>query len=152
MPNLPRKLDLASLLSKKSFFLFGPRATGKSFLVRDQLKDQALVIDLLRSDLFVRLSAHPEDLEHLIAAAPRRWIVIDEIQRVPALLAEVHRLIERQHHRFLLTGSSARTLRRGSADLLAGRAWVANLFPLSWSEIPKFDLGRYLRFGGLPSV
>ncbi len=78
--------------------------------------------------------------------------MIDEIQRPPALLAEVHRLIEKKQYRFLLTGSSARKLRRGSVDLLAGRAWVANLSPLSWSEIPEFDLARYLRFGGLPSV
>jgi len=140
-------------LAKKSFFLFGPRSTGKSFLVHQQLGNRALVIDLLRSDLFIRLSAHAEDLENLIDIAPRpRWVVIDEIQRVPALLAEVHRLIEQKRYRFLLTGSSARKLRRGSADLLAGRAWVANLYPLSWSEIPTFDLGRYLRFGGLPSV
>lgn len=153
MRALARTLDLPSLLAKKSFFLFGPRATGKSFLVRDQLKDRALVIDLLRSDLFVRLSAHPEELAHLIEADPKtRWVVIDEIQRVPALLTEVHRLIEQKRYRFLLTGSSARRLRRGSADLLAGRAWVANLFPLTWPEIPKFDLGRYLRFGGLPPV
>ena len=153
MQNLPRKLDLPALLAKKSFFLFGPRSTGKSFLVHQQLGDRALVIDLLRSDLFIRLSAHPEDLENLIAVAPRpRWVVIDEIQRVPALLTEVHRLIEQKRYRFLLTGSSVRKLRRGSADLLAGRAWVANLYPLSWSEIPAFDLGRYLRFGGLPPV
>jgi predicted AAA+ superfamily ATPase len=151
--NLRRTLDLPALLAKKSFFLFGPRSTGKSFLVHQQLGDRAFVIDLLRSDLFIRLSAHPEDLENLIAVAPRpRWVVIDEIQRVPALLTEVHRLIEQKRYRFLLTGSSARKLRRGSADLLAGRAWVANLFPLSWSEIPAFDLGRYLRFGGLPPV
>jgi predicted AAA+ superfamily ATPase len=81
-----------------------------------------------------------------------RWIVIDEIQRVPSLLSEVHRLVETRGLRFLLTGSSARKLRRGSSDLLAGRAWVADLFPLSWAEIPEFDLGRYLRFGGLPAV
>ncbi len=151
--NIPRGLDLRALLPRKSFFLFGPRATGKSYLVRQQLGDDALVIDLLRSDLLLRLSARPEDLESLIEAAPgARWVVIDEIQRVPSLLPEVHRLIEAKGLRFLLTGSSARKLRRGSTDLLAGRAWVANLFPLSWSEVPKFDLARYLRFGGLPPV
>ena len=153
MSDLPRKLDLHKLLAQKSFFLFGPRATGKSSLVRQQLKGRALVIDLLRSELYLRLSAHPEDLEGLVAdAVMPRSVVIDEIQRVPALLPEVHRLIEEKRHRFLLTGSSARKLRRGATDLLAGRAWIAELFPLSWSEIPTFDLGRYLRFGGLPSV
>jgi predicted AAA+ superfamily ATPase len=150
---VPRRLDLKGLLAKKSFFLFGPRGTGKSSLVDQQLMDRAVIIDLLRSDLLIRLSAHPEEIEGLIAASPRRkWIVIDEIQRVPALLSEVHHLIERKGWRFLLTGSSARKLRRGSADLLAGRAWIANLYPLTWSEIPAFDLRRYLRFGGLPSV
>jgi predicted AAA+ superfamily ATPase len=150
---LPRRLDLRRLLGQKSFFLFGPRATGKSTLVRQQLKEQALVIDLLRSNHYLHLSAAPEDLESLIDAAPSaRWIVIDEIQRVPALLPEVHRLIEERRLRFLLTGSSARRLRTASSDLLAGRAWIAQLFPLSWCEIPQFDLTRYLRFGGLPAV
>jgi predicted AAA+ superfamily ATPase len=150
---LPRTLDLRGLLPKKSFFLLGPRATGKTYLIRQQLGGDPLTIDLLRSDLLLRLSAKPEDLEGLIDAAPgRKWVVIDEIQRVPALLPEVHRLIETRGRRFLLTGSSARKLRRGSADLLAGRAWVANLFPLTWRELPDFDLARYLRFGGLPPV
>lgn len=75
-----------------------------------------------------------------------------EIQRIPSLLPEIHRLIETKRYRFLLTGSSARKLRRGSADLLGGRAWVANLFPLTSAEIPSFDVRRYLRFGGLPTV
>ena len=153
MVDLPRKLDLLTLLSKKSFFLFGPRSTGKSHLIRQQLKDRAVVIDLLRSDILLRLSSHPEDLEAMIDAGPAvRWIVLDEIQRVPSLLPEVHRLIEARKLRFLLTGSSARKLRRGSSDLLAGRAWVAHLFPLSWAEVPGFGLHRYLRFGGLPQV
>jgi predicted AAA+ superfamily ATPase len=153
MVDIPRRLDLPPLLAKKSFFLFGPRATGKSFLIRRQLQDRAVVLDLLRSDLFLRLSSSPGDLEALIDAGPARsWVVIDEIQRIPSLLPEVHRLIETKGTRFLLTGSSARTLRRGSADMLAGRAWVANLFPLSWVEIPQLDLNRYLRYGGLPAV
>ena len=153
MVDLPRKLDLLTLLPKKSFFLFGPRSTGKSHLIRQQLKDRAVVIDLLQSDILLRLSSRPEDLEAMIDAGPAaRWIVLDEIQRVPSLLPEVHRLIEARRLRFLLTGSSARKLRRGSSDLLAGRAWVAHLFPLSWAEIPGFDLHRYLRFGGLPQV
>jgi predicted AAA+ superfamily ATPase len=153
MVDLPRKLDLLKLLPKKSFFLFGPRSTGKSYLIRQQLTGRAFVIDLLRSDLLLRLSSRPEELEAMIEVAPEKsWIVIDEIQRVPSLLPEVHRLIESKGYRFLLTGSSARKLRRGSADLLAGRAWVANLFPLSWVETPGFNLGRYLRFGGLPAV
>jgi uncharacterized protein len=154
MVDLARKLDLPALLERKSFFLFGPRSTGKSHLIRQQLEDRAYVIDLLRSDVLLRLSARPEELESLIAGAaqPKQWVVLDEIQRVPALLSEVHRLIESTGRRFLLTGSSARRLRHGSADLLGGRAWVATLGPLSWSEIPSFDLDRYLRYGGLPVV
>jgi predicted AAA+ superfamily ATPase len=153
VPAIPRALSLPRLLEKKSFFLLGPRATGKSYLVGQQLGDRALVIDLLRSDLLLRLSSRPEELESLLDAGPaKRWIVVDEIQRVPSLLPEVHRLIETKGYRFLLTGSSARKLRRESTDLLAGRAWVANLFPFSWSELPTFDLPRYLRFGGLPPV
>jgi len=135
--------------------LFGPRATGKTFLIREQLADRALVIDLLRTDFSLRLSRAPTDLEALIAAAGSpSVIVIDEVQKVPQLLDEVHRLIESRGIKFLLTGSSARKLRRGQANLLAGRAWQANLFPLTWTELKeqRFDLDRYLRYGGLPTV
>jgi predicted AAA+ superfamily ATPase len=153
MADLPRTLDLAALLAKKSFFLFGPRATGKSHLIERQLRDQVLVIDLLRSDVLMRLASRPDELESIIEGGPKTpWIVLDEIQRIPSLLPEIHRLIETKRYRFLLTGSSARKLRRGSADLLGGRAWVANLFPLTSAEIPSFDVRRYLRFGGLPTV
>jgi uncharacterized protein len=153
MPTFSRLLDLSALLERKSFFLFGPRATGKSFLIRQQL-GRALVIDLLRSDVFLRLSAEPSFLEALIGdrRGPSEWIVIDEVQKIPGLLDEVHRLIESRRLRFLLTGSSARKLKRGQANLLAGRAWTARLHPLAYPEIPHFDLMRMLRFGGLPSV
>jgi len=151
-----RKLNLLALLEKKSFFLLGPRATGKSFLVKEQLGKQSVIFNLLRSDIYLKLSANPWELEPMIDAAVsqghEKFIVIDEIQKVPHLLDEVHRLIEDKKMRFLLTGSSARKLKHGHANLLAGRAWTANLYPLSFSEIPNFDLERYLRFGGLPSV
>lgn len=149
-----RILNLSELLSKKSFFLFGPRATGKTHLIRDQLTNQAYLIDLLKSDLYLRLSQNPSDLEFLLASpsAQNKIAVIDEIQKVPQLLDEVHRLIEEKGMRFLLTGSSARKLKRGQANLLAGRAWSASLFPLCSREIPNFDLDRYLRFGGLPAI
>ncbi len=153
--DLDRILRLPDLLAKKSFFLFGPRATGKSWLVRKQLGEKALVLDLLRSDLYLRLSADPGELAAIVAAGlggGRRFVVIDEVQRVPELLNEVHRWIEEKGVRFLLTGSSARKLRRGNVNLLAGRAWTAHLFPVTWKEIPEFDLDRYLRYGGLPSV
>jgi uncharacterized protein len=147
-----RTIDLRELLQKKSFFLFGPRATGKSTLVKRQLSATATIIDLLDSRLFLRLSASPYELEAMIDAGDSRLIVIDEIQRIPELLNEVHRLIENRKITFLLTGSSARKLRRGQANLLAGRVWEARLFPLTWKEIPDFKLARYLRYGGLPSV
>lgn len=150
-----RILDLRTLLAKKSFFVFGPRTTGKSYLVSKQLSDVVAVLDLLRGDVFLRLSANPADLEHLIEprlAGRKRWVVIDEIQRLPDLLNEVHRLIEQRRLRFLLTGSSARKLRRGAVNLLAGRAWTAQLLPLTSQEIPNFGLDRFLRYGGLPPV
>ena len=147
-----RQLQLAPLLAMKSFFLFGPRATGKTTLIRQQLAETATIIDLLDSRYFLRLSSAPHELESIIAAAPAEIIVIDEIQRVPELLNEIHRLIETQHITFLLTGSSARKLRRGKANLLAGRVWEARMFPLIHRELPDFDLNRYLRYGGLPAV
>lgn len=150
-----RQLKLQSLLEKKSILLLGPRATGKSFLLREELSEQAIIIDLLRSDLYLRLSTQPWDLESIISAqqtSSKRWIVIDEIQKVPLLLDEIHRLIETKQWRFLLTGSSARKLKYGHANLLAGRAWTAHLYPLSWSEITHFDLNHYLEVGGLPAI
>lgn len=151
--NFLRILNLSELLKKKSFFLFGPRATGKTWLIRQQLAPQTSILDLLRGETFLRLSQNPSDLEALVGTVTEGTvIVIDEVQKVPALLDEVHRLIEEKKFRFLLTGSSARKLKRGQANLLAGRAWTAHLFPLCFSEIPDFDLDRYLRYGGLPSV
>ncbi len=150
-----RLLNLPKLLKKKSFFLFGPRSTGKTYLIRQQLQKGSILIDLLKSNYFLRLSANPSELEHIIDADPNNHsiVVIDEVQKIPELLNEVHRLIEeRPKLKFLLTGSSARKLRRGNADMLAGRAWKTNLFPLTWKEIPNFDLNRYLRYGGLPQV
>jgi predicted AAA+ superfamily ATPase len=150
-----RQLDLPQLLEKKSFFLLGPRATGKSFLIQQQLASQAVLLDLLRSELYLRLSSQPWDLEKLIdvgLSSQKKIVVIDEIQKIPGLLDEVQRLIEQKKLRFLLTGSSARKLKRGHANLLAGRAWTAALYPLSFSEITHFNLDHYLRFGGLPAV
>jgi len=149
---LNRYLQLAPLLEMKSFFLFGPRSTGKTTLIRQQLTETATVIDLLDSRNFLRLSSAPHELESLIEASPAKYIVIDEIQRIPELLNEIHRLIESNDLTFLLTGSSARKLRKGKANLLAGRVWDARMFPLVFREIPSFDLDRYLRYGGLPAV
>ncbi|MEA1866916.1 MAG: ATP-binding protein [Thermodesulfobacteriota bacterium] len=150
---IERLLNLADLLTRKSFFLFGPRATGKSTLIKQQLYETATVIDLLDSRLYLRLLSSPHDLESIIYSGHKTGIVvIDEIQRIPELLNEVHRLIENKKITFLLTGSSARKLRRGKANLLAGRVWESRMFPLTWKEITDFNLDRFLHYGGLPAV
>jgi predicted AAA+ superfamily ATPase len=149
--HIPRIIQLNELLTKKSFFLFGPRSTGKSYLIRHQLPD-AKVYNLLEHSVLRDLSKNPE----LIAERQTDWsqlIVIDEIQLLPVLLNEVHRLIEEKSARFLLTGSSAKKLRSGGVNLLAGRAWSAELFPLSYTEMIKpVQLDEILLYGGLPSV
>jgi predicted AAA+ superfamily ATPase len=148
---IPRVLDLAGLLAKKSHFLFGPRQTGKTFLVRQALPD-ARMYDLLDSSVYLALSQHPGRIEEELGAR-ETLVVIDEIQRLPDLLHEVQRLIERRRVRFLLTGSSARKLRRGGVNLLGGRARTRHLHPLSWRELgPRFDLARVAERGLLPSI
>lgn len=155
---LDRLLNLPELLAKKSFFLFGPRATGKTSLIKMQFAETVPVINLLRGDMYLRLSANPHELEPIIDAfsahsfSDTSIVVIDEVQRIPMLLNEVHRLIEEKKIRFLLTGSSARKLKQDNVNLLAGRAWTAEIFPLTSHEIPDFNLTRYLTWGGLPSV
>jgi predicted AAA+ superfamily ATPase len=150
-PVIARLPDLAAWLAKKSHFLFGPRQTGKTFLVRRALP-RARVYDLLDSSVFLALSQRPGRLAEELAANDR-LVVIDEVQRLPELLNEVHRLIEERGIRFLLTGSSARKLRRGGVNLLGGRARTRYLHPLSWRELgAHFDLGRALKRGLLPSI
>ncbi len=141
----------------QSFFLFGPRGTGKSTLLREHFgKDgQALYIDLLdpeQEDAFLR---NPKELERrLDVLSPEvRWIILDEVQKAPRLLDSVHRAIETRPLCFALTGSSARKLKRGGANLLAGRAFVYNLYALTHFEIgASFDLEVALHFGTLPKV
>ena len=145
-----RKLNLQALLKKKSFFLFGPRAVGKTTLIHQSFK-KAKIYDLLDSETYRRLLKRPKILEEE-NPKQERLIVIDEIQKLPSLLDEAHRLIQTKKHRFLLTGSSARKLKKSHVNLLAGRAWSASLFPLSWIEIPRFRLTTYLNQGGLPEV
>lgn len=135
---------------ERSFFLFGPRGTGKTAWLAQNLPD-AFGFDLLHSSTYQRLSAAPDRLEELIPPRHRGWVVIDEVQRVPEVLNEVHRLIEGRHLRFALTGSSARKLRREGTNLLAGRARTLRMHPLCALELgADFDLARALRSGGLP--
>lgn len=138
---------------EQSCFLFGPRGTGKSSWVRNSLHD-ALVVDLLKPDLYREMSARPERLTQLVLARPDRTpVVIDEVQRVPELLNVVHDLVESHPGlRFVLTGSSARKLRRGGVDLLAGRAVYRTLHPFMAAELPDFRLESALVSGLLPVV
>jgi len=136
----------------QSFFLFGPRGTGKSTLLRSALPG-AFVLDLLDLGTYTELLAHPERLEALALPHMPAPIVIDEVQRLPVLLDEVHRLIERRRWRFVLTGSSARKLRRGGANLLAGRVRTLTMHPLTAEELgDRFDLRHSARFGQLPGA
>ncbi len=150
-PAVPRLLNLEELLHQKSHFLFGPRQTGKTFLARRMLKN-ARFYDLLDSSTYLALSQNPGRIAEEVSSLDR-IVVIDEIQRIPGLLNEVHRLIEERGIRFLLTGSSARKLRRGGVNLLGGRARTRHLHPLTYRELKGgFDLNRVIESGLLPSI
>lgn len=162
---------IINLPESHSFFLFGARGTGKSWLLRERLPTaQTHYIDLLTPADFDQLSQRPELLSERIArlGTGRQWVVIDEVQRVPELLNMVHLEIE-AHSRsrmgvgqerpkerellFALTGSSARKLKRGKANLLAGRAFLRHLFPLITPELPEsFSVADSMRWGTLPRV
>lgn len=136
----------------KSFFLFGPRGTGKTTWVKTNFPGE-LYLDLLEAELFNDLLANPQRIENFIPKKHNGWIIIDEIQRVPKLLNEVHRLIEKNKYKFILTGSSARKLRRKGQNLLAGRALSYYMYPLTNIELGRdFDLSHSLKHGLLPSV
>ncbi|MBI5850564.1 MAG: ATP-binding protein [Planctomycetes bacterium] len=129
---------------ERSFFLFGPRGTGKTAWLKQTFAD-ALTFDLLESGEFQRLTAAPQRLGDLIPKGYRGWVVLDEIQRVPELLNEVHRLIEGRRLRFAMAGSGARKLRKGGVNLLAGRARTLQMHPLTAIELgDDFDLVRNL--------
>jgi predicted AAA+ superfamily ATPase len=135
-----------------SFFLLGPRGTGKSTWV-DATLPRALKVDLLKESTYAELLGHADRLEAMADAHGGGVIVIDEVQKLPALLDEVHRLIERRRLRFVLTGSSARKLKRSGANLLAGRARTLTMHPFTAAELgKKFDLSHAIRFGMLPSA
>ena len=136
----------------KSFFLFGPRGTGKSSWVKATFPE-AVYLDLLESELYLPLTANPQRLSRYIPDPCKDWVIIDEVQKVPALLDEVHRLIEKQKLRFILTGSSARKLKKKSVNLLAGRALTLYLYPLTARELGKdFRFKHSLLYGQLPAA
>ena len=147
---------IVSLTKSNSFFLFGARGTGKTTLFHQLFKpEQAHFIDLLdplEEDAFAR---NPSELARIVAELPleKEWIVLDEIQRVPRVLDLVHKLIETSSRRFAMTGSSGRKLKRGVSNLLAGRAFVYNLFPLTCKELGEtFNLDEALHWGTLPKI
>lgn len=143
---------LITLPKNKSFFLFGPRGTGKTTWVRSTFPN-ALYLDLLEAEIFNDLLANPQRLDNYIPKDFRDYVVIDEVQRVPEILNEVHRLIEKDNRKFILTGSSARKLRKKGQNLLAGRALTYFLHPLTAVELgADFDLELSLKYGQLPSV
>ena len=140
---------LISIPNKESIFLFGPRGTGKSHWVTTQFP-KANYLNLLDDALFTELLAFPSRLEQKIID-PKEYTILDEVQKIPPLLDEVHRLIESKKLKFILTGSSPRKLRRGGANLLAGRAMTRKLYPLTSQELGKdFNLKKALKFGTLP--
>lgn len=141
---------------KHHFFLFGPRGTGKRTLLKERfIQKKCLSLDLLDSSIEDRFLRNPGELYTIVTSlsADVTHVVIDEIQKVPELLDEVHRLIEETDKIFILTGSSARKLKHGGANLLAGRAFIYHLYPLSCFELKEhFDLEKALNFGTLPKI
>ena len=137
----------------QSFFLFGMRGVGKSTWARAAFPD-AVYVDLLDERLYQDLLGDPSLFEQSVGhLKPDRWVVVDEVQRLPSLLNEVHRLIETRRLRFALLGSSARKLKSAGVNLLAGRALRKTMFPLTASELgPAFDLDKVLRHGSIPLV
>lgn len=137
-----------------SFFLFGARGTGKTSLLKQHFDGGgALYLDLLIGSDYLRFAANGAEFISVCAAAKEQWIVVDEVQKLPELLDAVHHLIEEHGKLFALTGSSARKLRRGGANLLAGRAFVLELHPLTHVEIgDRFDLVEALEWGTLPKI
>lgn len=146
--NVIRKQNFVDC-EEESIFFWGPRQSGKSTLLKTLFKD-ALFFDLLLSDLYKRLLTNPEYLRETVIASGKKVVVIDEIQKIPNLLNEVHWLISNHSIRFILSGSSPRKIIRSGENLLGGRALRYELFPFTSSEIPNFDLLRALNHGLLP--
>lgn len=151
---ITRAIDLSltpnPLTGSAAAFLWGARQTGKTTLLRNRHPD-ALWFDLLDTCLAAELSVRPTLFRERVLASRPPLVIVDEIPKVPALIDEVHWLLEQTGTQFILSGSSARKLRRVSHNLLGGRAIDLHLFPLTTAEVPDLDLSHMLRFGGLPS-
>lgn len=146
-----KRLLEMDLPTHQSAFLWGARQTGKSSYLKNHFKN-SLYYDLLDTHELARLTREPYILrEEILAAAPQKPIIIDEIQKIPELLNEVHNLIENYKQSFILCSSSARKLKTQSTNLLGGRAWIYHLYPLVFKEIPDFNLLRALQHGLIPT-
>lgn len=148
-PYIHRILDM-DLPGNRSAFLWGPRKTGKTTFLRRRFP-QAFWVDLLDYDVFLLLSRDPKGLRRMLDAQSAKTVIIDEVQKVPHLMDEIHWLIENRSYRFILSGSSARKLKRGEVNLLGGRAWRFELYPLVYRELGDFDLNGALASGFLPA-
>jgi predicted AAA+ superfamily ATPase len=140
-----------------SFFLFGARGTGKTTWIREHfLSERTLYINLLRPEEEHQYAKTPGLLENEArcqSGNPPDWVIIDEVQKLPKLLDTVHHLIESKRIQFILTGSSARKLKRGGANLLAGRAYLYRLYPLTHAELGgSFNLDFTLNWGSMPQI
>jgi predicted AAA+ superfamily ATPase len=153
MQTIPRSLTI-QLPKGQSAFLWGPRKTGKTTFLRTAFPD-SIVYDLLQTGLFLEFAKRPSLLrEQLLAADPGQLvnpIIIDEVQKVPHLLDEIHWLIENKGLRFIMCGSSARKLKRGKANLLGGRAWRYEMHPLVSTEVSELNLLKALNRGMVPA-
>ena len=152
MSNIKRILNV-DLPPRKTAFLWGPRKTGKSTYLREKFP-QSIIYDFLETDLFLEFSKRPSLLrERLLAKeshALKQPVILDEVQKIPHVLDEVHWLIENKGLRFILCGSSARKLKKGKANLLGGRAWRFEMFPLVSAELVDLDLLKVLNHGLIP--
>ena len=150
---IKRILDI-KLPQKQSAFLWGPRKTGKTTYLKKHFPD-SLIFDFLKTDFFIEVSKNPALLRERILAkdknALKHPIILDEVQKVPQVLDEVHWLIENKGLRFILCGSSARKLRRGHVNLLGGRAWHYEMFPLVTAELKNINLLHALNHGMVPT-
>lgn len=153
MTMVPRLLQLPD---DESFFLFGPRGVGKTTLLKHlPWFANAEYINLLKAGDEQRFARNPDELTAIVTALPEetKYIIIDEVQKIPRLLDIVHDLIESTDKKFILTGSSARKLKHGGANLLAGRAFVYHLYPFSYLELPQpIDLISCMQWGMLPKI
>jgi predicted AAA+ superfamily ATPase len=140
-------------IPKQSFFLFGPRGTGKTTFIKNVMGKKALYIDLLEPDTFRLYSAYPETLIKVIKGQVPDTVIIDEVQKVPEILEVVHKLIEEEKIQFVLTGSSARKLKKTGANLLGGRAFYCKMHPFVASELKEqFSLEAALMTGLIPVI